>query len=47
MSTFIKICGLRDAADVAAATDAGATAVGFRICRVSATSDTGTGEGCN
>ena len=29
MSTFIKICGLRDAADVAAAADAGATAVGF------------------
>ncbi|MGI9200432.1 MAG: phosphoribosylanthranilate isomerase [Woeseiaceae bacterium] len=29
MNTFIKICGLRDAADVAAATDAGANAVGF------------------
>lgn len=29
MNTFIKICGLRDAADVAAAADAGATAVGF------------------
>lgn len=29
MSTFVKICGLRDAADVAAAADAGANAVGF------------------
>ena len=29
MSLFVKICGLRDAADVAAATDAGANAVGF------------------
>mgnify|MGYP001821979306 CR=1 FL=1 len=29
MSTFIKICGLRDAADVTAATDAGANAIGF------------------
>jgi phosphoribosylanthranilate isomerase len=29
MSTFVKICGLRDAADVKAATDAGANAVGF------------------
>ena len=27
MSTFIKICGLRDAEDVAAAIDAGANAV--------------------
>ena len=29
MTTFIKICGLRDAADVAAAVAAGANAVGF------------------
>ena len=29
MSTFIKICGLRDAGDVAAAINAGANAVGF------------------
>ncbi len=29
MKTFIKICGLRKAADVKAATDAGANAVGF------------------
>ena len=29
MSAFIKICGLRDAGDVQAATDAGANAVGF------------------
>ena len=29
MSTFVKICGLRNAADVKAATDAGANAVGF------------------
>jgi len=29
MKTFIKICGLRDAADVAAAVAAGADAVGF------------------
>jgi len=29
MTTFIKICGLRDANDVAAAIDAGANAVGF------------------
>lgn len=29
MTTFIKICGLRDAGDVAAAMDAGANAVGF------------------
>ena len=29
MTTFIKICGLRDAEDVAAAMDAGANAVGF------------------
>lgn len=29
MSTFIKICGLRDAADVSAAVAAGANAVGF------------------
>lgn len=29
MSTFIKICGLRDAADVSAAVAAGADAVGF------------------
>jgi len=29
MTTFVKICGLRDAGDVAAAVDAGANAVGF------------------
>ena len=29
MNTFVKICGLRSAADVKAATDAGANAVGF------------------
>lgn len=29
MSTFVKICGLRSAADVKAAADAGANAVGF------------------
>ena len=29
MSLLLKICGLRDAADVAVATDAGANAVGF------------------
>ncbi len=29
MNTFVKICGLRNAADVKAATDAGANAVGF------------------
>ena len=29
MKTFVKICGLRKAADVKAATDAGANAVGF------------------
>lgn len=29
MSTFVKICGLNNAADVAAAVDAGANAVGF------------------
>ena len=29
MSTFVKICGLRDADDVAAAVSAGANAVGF------------------
>lgn len=29
MSTFVKICGLRDASDVAAAIGAGANAVGF------------------
>ena len=29
MSTFVKICGLRDASDVAAAVAAGANAVGF------------------
>ncbi len=29
MSTFVKICGLRDEADVRAAVDAGANAVGF------------------
>lgn len=29
MKTFIKICGLRDAADVQAAAEAGANAVGF------------------
>ena len=29
MSTFVKICGLRDADDVAAAINAGANAVGF------------------
>ncbi|MDH4125031.1 MAG: phosphoribosylanthranilate isomerase, partial [Gammaproteobacteria bacterium] len=29
MNTFIKICGLRSAADVAAAVAAGANAVGF------------------
>ena len=29
MTTFVKICGLRDAGDVAAAIDAGANAVGF------------------
>lgn len=29
MNTFVKICGLRDAGDVAAAVDAGANAVGF------------------
>lgn len=29
MSVFVKVCGLRDAASVAAAVDAGANAVGF------------------
>ncbi|NCF50460.1 N-(5'-phosphoribosyl)anthranilate isomerase [Gammaproteobacteria bacterium] len=29
MTTFVKICGLRDTADVAAAVEAGANAVGF------------------
>ena len=33
MSLWIKICGLRDAADVACAADAGADAVGFVFAR--------------
>jgi phosphoribosylanthranilate isomerase len=31
--TWVKICGLRTAADVAAATDAGADAVGFVLAQ--------------
>jgi phosphoribosylanthranilate isomerase len=35
MTTFVKICGLRDTADVAAAVEAGANAVGFVFYAVS------------
>ena len=44
MSTFVKICGLRDAADVAAAVDAGADAVGFVFAESVRQVTTGAGE---